>query len=393
MVINNRKMVHCIEKSTKPRVSLLTFFAFLTVVCVPFMTIDIGGVGILFVTAVPMFLLAMMPMLRNGKITIDKGKALLLLFLAYQIVAMLWSPSASTDSLYVFLKVAIVTVCLYCISFNSSEKKLLIIGSCISCALVCYFMLSGSNSIAYVEGRATIAVFGAAQDPNYIAYTFFFAFAVCLFAMFSRKSFAIRALSGGAAILIFYCVLLTGSRGSWLSLIVLIVVFVLKRNKNIWATLGLAMLLLLAVFILYPLIISVLPEELSKRFTYSYIMHNGGSNRAYIWEDTINVLKANPGKLLLGFGTGSSVAIVGRATHNYPLQLILECGLVGFSLFLGFVIYWIKRLWNNNTICLCVMMASLVMALTLSVNTSYYFWVTLMLCIACRNDTEQNETR
>jgi len=362
----------------------ITFFLFLTAACVPFATVDIAGIGVLLFFTVPLLILVVMPMLKS-KLVVSKPGVMLFLFLCYGIMASLWSPSFSTSFLYQYVKVVLLIICIYPNCLAVSNQKALVNGSVVSCLMICVFMLMGSSAIAYVEGRATISVFGASQDPNYIAYAFFFAFTIALDGIFSNKKAIKKFLCVILLAVILYCVLLTGSRGSWISCASIVLIYTLSKYGKSRKTIVLIAILLIALIIIYPFVLQLLPADLARRFTYEHLMHNNGSNRLDIWIKTWNIAVESPIHFLVGYGTGSSVAITGRATHNYFLQLIIEEGLIGLSLFVCFAFSWLRVfVKEKSTLSLCVYVACLVMGLTLSLNTSYYFWVTFLLCILCR---------
>lgn len=389
-------MDYCVLQNNldyKPNITqrLITLFVFLTALCVPFATVDIAGFGVLLIITIPLFFLTIISKIRKGSIIISKPSIYLFFFILYSIVSCAWSPSFSTYFMYQFAKTALLIICLYANAFSIKEQKTIIIGASLSCLLICFFMLSGSSAIEYVEGRATISVFGASQDPNYIAYAFFFAFAIFLDGLFAKKRIIRKIICAICLIVILYCALLTGSRGSWISITAIVIVYSFSKYGRNWKTFLLTAILIIAVIYIYPLILQLLPNDLARRFTYEHLMHNNGSNRLEIWKTTINILKESPLQVIFGFGTGSSVSVVGRATHNYFLQLLLEEGIIGLILFISFSVYWIKNLIKqHSTISLCVFVACIVMSFTLSVNTSYYFWVTFILSILCRNLNSTN---
>lgn len=375
------------ESIDSGKFSLKALFACMAVMCVPFATIDIKGIGVLLLITAPLLFLSII----NSKFLLPFKQVPLVLFFTYGIISSFMSPSFSTNYLYQYIKIILLIGCIYLNKFTLKEQKLLILSSCISCVLICFFMLSGNSNIAYVEGRATISVFGASQDPNYIAYAFFFSFAVMLNTFLTNRKILFKAFSLVGLAIILYCVLRTGSRGSMISCAALIVVFSLHRYKGSYKTILIVCTIIVGVLLLYPFIIDMLPDDIARRFTYAHLMHNNGSNRGDIWITAIDALKSSPIHALFGYGSGSSVAVIGRATHNYILQILLENGFVGLILMTLFIVpNLVLLIKSNRTIALSVYVACLVMSLTLSVNTSYYFWVTLLLCIVC--DKVDNNT-
>lgn len=76
------------------------------------------------------------------------------------------------------------------------------------------------------------------------------------------------------------------------------------------------------------------------------------SDRTNIWKNIFSYWKANPKNLLIGNGTGRSMALIIKGTiheergyvpmHNAYLQYIADYGLIGFSLLCAFLLCMVK---------------------------------------------------
>jgi len=161
------------------------------------------------------------------------------------------------------------------------------------------------------------------------------------------------------------------------------VVNTIGKFKTLWGKISFCTVTSFAALILLDYLLLLLPEGLASRFTIQDVLESRGTNRLDIWIATLQAIQREPYKLLLGFGSGSSIPTLGIATHNFFLQLLLEVGAVGTWLFMSFFWCWLKRLMKADLICLSVMLGCLAMAMTLSVNTIYNFWVTFILSIVC----------
>jgi len=359
-------------------------FALLAVLCMPFSTISIGGVGLLLLIGAPLLLFSAPDMFKKAQQKVwDKATLLLIGFFAFAIAGYAWTPSFSTYSLYNFLKIILIVACLYSHTYNKREKNLLLAGSVLSCLIVCFFMLTESRHMTYFEGRATISVFGEVQDPNYLGFVFVVPLAVALQSMLNKNAWWIRLICAVFCVMILYCVLTTGSRGALMGIAAVVVVMVVGRFKTMMAKIMFCVMMALLVLVVFDYLLVFLPQSIASRFTLQDILNTRGTDRIDLWIRSFQKMKEAPYMLLLGFGTGSSVAVTGKATHNHAIQLLLEMGVVGTVLFFGFMVFWIRRLMKCDVMCLSILCGCMALGLSLSVNSIYYFWIPLMLGIVC----------
>lgn len=390
---NRRPRGVILIKRNEERIRPAAFFAFLMVVCMPFHTLTIAGIGLLLLIGIPLLIFCS-PVLADdlSRKMWDKAAVLLALFFIFGVAAYVWSPDFTFYSLYNYFKKIMVVLCLYCLPLNGREQKLLLGGSVIACAIVGYFFLTGRNVIDF-EGRALLAVFGVEQDPNYLGYLFLMPLAVAMYQCLNGKTLVNKVMGLAFSLLILYCILLTGSRGAFLGLATVVAVNVVSKFKTLGGKIAFCTAMALLVLVLFNYILLLLPEDIAVRFTIQDVVETRGTRRLDIWIATLQAIGNEPYKLLFGFGTGSSIPTLGFATHNFILQLLLETGLVGTVLFLEFLWIWFKRLIRRDTMCLSVMLACMMMSMTLSVNTIYYFWVALTMSIVCSKVRLPEETR
>lgn len=379
-----------ILKRDRESIRLSAVFAFLAVVCMPFGTVKIGGIGLMLLISVPMLFLCMPILLSYFRQPVqDNASMLLIAFFACCILGYIWTPYFSRSSLYNFLKIAAIVTCLYCQPYNRREKKLLLAGSVLACAIVCWWMLTGNDNIGYHEGRASLSVFGVLQDRNYQCFVFMAPMALVVYYFLNSKSFAVRLLCLAFAGVVLYCELLTGSRGGLIALAVVGITCVLGKFKSPGARIAFCIAMIFAVLIVFKYLTALLPEELAMRFTIRNMVESRATKRIDIWLEAFYTMKRAPYRLLFGFGGGSSSHLLGMATHNYFIQLLLEYGIVGLTLFCVFLVIWIKRLAKRDLMCLSMLLGNMMLAMSLSVNTMYCFWIPMMLSIVCSKDVPE----
>lgn len=148
----------------------------------------------------------------------------------------------------------------------------------------------------------------------------------------SGKTMSLFSLATAVAALVF-----TWSRGAWLGCIASLLIYFIILNKN---SLGAYFMGICAL----PIAIPFLPESIISRFTsIGNMTDSSTSYRVYIWEASLNMIKDFP-LTGIGIGTGayqavySEYALAGIETaphsHNLYMQIMIELGLLGFSVFL-----------------------------------------------------------
>jgi len=365
------------------KIRFVTLLAFFDVVCLPFHTLTIGGVGLLMLISLPLLVFSIPAILsRVRRTNWDKATILLAGFFAYNLLAYLWTPAFSSYSVYNYVKIIAVVMCFYCQRYNAREQKFLLLGAILSCLNVCWFMITETN-IGYDSQRMTVAVFGVVQDPNYLGYLYLVPMAVAVTGFIKKKSLGQKIIFALMAFVFLFCVMITGSRGALLGLAIVAFILILERFQRLSSKILFSVAMGIVIAVLYGFVLSLLPAHIAQRFTFQDLASNGGTGRWDIWMETLRVMMKTPYKIIFGFGSGSSKYLVGWATHNFFLQLLLELGIFGLGLFVLFFWTWCRRLFGKDTMCFSVLMGCMGMAMTLSVSTIYYFWFAFILAIVC----------
>lgn len=380
---NNTKTLVIRLKKNNESLRLVTIFAFLSVVCMPFSTISIGGIGVMLLISIPFLILCIPTLLRCIKKTRwDKATVFLAAFFVYGLLGYIWTPSVSLYSVYNYIKNVMIVMCLYCQSFNIREKKFLLFGTIIAATIVCFFMITGNN-VGFEDGRTTIAIFGEVQDPNYVGFVFYAPLAIMIDQIMNCERFFLKIICLISFFVILYCVILTGSRGAIIGITIIIIVTFISKFKTIWGKVLFCAIMMFCAFVLFNFVLMFVSPEMAARYSVQSVLETGGTGRTTIWLNAWKTMKESPYMLLLGFGTGSSVSVIGRATHNYIIQLLLELGIVGTVLFFKYFWIWVKRLAKQDTLCLSIILGCMGLSMSLSVNTNYYFWMVMTLGIVC----------
>ena len=208
----------------------------------------------------------------------------------------------------------------------------------------------GSGSYSMVDGKLEmlLRLSGAPADvinPNQLAWLVVSTIPFLYYMGWQRKLY-LKILSAVVASIGVYVLMLTGSRGGLISLIVTVIAILFYGEKKFKrATIGLIILIPVAI-----LIAGKLSQDLSTRYLSTYEGGIAGSDTA---RGRIHGLKVGIGTLgarvLVGHGLGTSLEtnanLSGSAqtTHNLYLETTQELGLIGLSLFLMYV----RGIWRN----------------------------------------------
>jgi len=237
---------------------------------------------------------------------------------------------------------------------------------------------------------------------------------ICL-SFYKKKSF--KVFFGFFSILLGYCLVMTASRGGWMSVflaLIFLVFFSLFKTKNKKSVVAsfLILVLLLSLFSFFSS--AILPEH--TQYPWSTTLQRLDSGRRFMWGVTSLMIKEN--NPLFGMGLGSFMTvylpyrekytgipepkIIGYAykppvpiyAHNCYLQLTAETGIFGLLSFLAIIILFFKKTittFNKNKDFLLLGLISGILAYLIhagidthlySMQLSDFFWIMLGLVIA-----------
>ncbi len=192
-------------------------------------------------------------------------------------------------------------------------------------------------SIPYLTGGFIMTRFSIGQATINFARFYALGVLLALFYGLSRKKLYFFAL----ALLLFLFLVLTGTRGALVSLLVAFIFFVLffwkgKKLARLGVTVGILALMFLVL---------LLAPGLGKyRILLTSVVNTSVQQRLYMWQDAINVFFANPvfGAGTGGFGKNMSQFFVNAYPHNIFLEIGSEHGIIGLAFFLLMLFMVIK---------------------------------------------------
>ena len=201
-------------------------------------------------------------------------------------------------------------------------------------------------------------------------------------------------------------ILFTGTRGAWLAVLVLLPTIVFIHSKSKFKNLS----VLAAAMALIVGLVMMTPALSGRVATITDMQMQSNSERLLMWQSAWQMFKDHP---VLGIGYGQYAQAYQtqyisplakekhlQHAHNNFMQILAECGLVGFSAFVLMLVYfsyfalkgWSKEKNIAYLLYLCILWGMMFHGFTeynfeTSVS-SKTFWFALGLCLAyCKKNT------
>jgi len=196
-------------------------------------------------------------------------------------------------------------------------------------------------------------VFSTLENPNVLGTYLLFTIPLAIGLMWSNKKWFTKITFAGIAGVMFLTLILTFSRGCWIALFFAAGLYVTFVKGKIW---GLALLVIPFI----PLILNLIPQNIVERITSIGNLEDTSSNyRMNIWLASLNMIRD---WWLGGIGLGTDAfmyiypfyafsAVFTMHSHNLYMQVLIESGIVGFSIFALVLVFAFKSVtnaWNKS---------------------------------------------
>jgi O-antigen ligase len=234
-----------------------------------------------------------------------------------------------------------------------------------------YFFRSTMRASIIYEERIT--------DPNHFAFSLIIPFAISIEFILQQKNKIIKALFNIVLGIILFSIILTGSRGGLLSIVILCVVYAfnIRNRTTLW----------FLIIIFGIIVISYGKEIFIERIFES--IETGGAGRVDIWNTALNSLKEY---WTFGLGLNNFSNIFAKTPHNIYIGFFVEIGIVGLILLiLAFIKYYqaiqskSKNYYIDSIMLKAVFWAVLVGSFFLDTIWLKSFWLLLMMIGMYRN--------
>lgn len=220
-------------------------------------------------------------------------------------------------------------------------------------------------------GRLSIRFGENLQDQNAISGYFLYAFSYhwdCFFRQRRKRHLFL-------ALVLFYVVLLTGSRGALIAYLITTAMYLflfLKKSRHMARNIIIVCVTFGLLVVTFRLAMNLISESVSRRFTLDYLLAKGTIGRSRIWKYLWNHYKADPLLRMLfghGYGTTSYVnQLNGRVAHNLYLDNLITLGIPGLLLQIimqGNVLYLLYKQRNLTLLGCYLGMIGMCMSLSL----------------------------
>lgn len=248
--------------------------------------------------------------------------------------------------------------------------QLLLLGIMISLGLV------GAD---WYGDRNTMTIFGATCDPNYFVGFFLLPTAVALKKM--RENVIYMIICPILILLGSYIVLSSGSRGGLIALIIVIISFVFLNAKGFKQRLIGITVAAAAAVIIWTVVLPILPEDVSSRFSIEKLIESGGTGRASIWVSMLSEIKQSTWELFCGRGifVYHEMMMEGKLSHvvahNQFIQALYNQGIFGLITFVLMSFAAVFRNIKKRGYISAAMLGTLTLIMTLTINPSIKsFW-------------------
>lgn len=227
-------------------------------------------------------------------------------------------------------------------------KILVISGALVALYGIMQYAFGWTTSNAWIDEEmfedATMRVYSTLGNPNVLGEYLLLILPVAAVYMLKYKWKELSKWAYGAMFLILaLCLVLTQSRGCWIGFMLSVVIFVTFYEGKWWG--------------LVPIILCILPfvvpqTIVDRLMSVGNMEDSSTSYRVYIWMGTLGMMKHY---WLGGIGMGEDAfaqvypffsynAIVAPHSHNLFLQLLVEAGISGLSVFVIMQIAFVKKM-------------------------------------------------
>ncbi|MCL2837654.1 MAG: O-antigen ligase family protein [Oscillospiraceae bacterium] len=218
-----------------------------------------------------------------------------------------------------------------------------------------FFGIGTTASWVDEEMFATLStrVYSTLENPNVLGTYLLLVIPVSIALMWSNKKPLTKIMFAGIVGIMFVTLLFTYSRGCWIAIMVAAAMYITFVKGKLW---GLALLAIPFI----PIILNLIPQNVIERITSIGNLEDTSSNyRLNIWLGSLNMLR-DWWVSGIGLGTDAFMQVYpfyafsgafASHSHNLYMQIMIENGIIGFTLFILVIVFAFKSLafsWDRS---------------------------------------------
>lgn len=319
----------------------------------------------------------------------------LILFYVYMVISFIWCFNRTlyidrliTYTLYFFLIFALKNLVPSAPEVNGLLKSAYLSGI-FSAAIVIIGLRAGF--LMNMGDRYTIELFGRHADPNVLSCSMVISIIICFYSiMVKRKKIIANIIS---MVLQGYGIVILGSRSGIISLLVAITIIICFMPYSGNKTIKRGIIFLLFTILVLAVGSEMSGTELGGRFSFENMIGRGelgSANRFQIWKYAISQFLQRP---LLGYGNSASPYAIAQvyafyATHNTMLMVLLEFGILGFSLYFFWMLNLCRKVFMTNLMLFAILISIFVQGIFLEQFSTKIFWCVMVLLHICISGQE-----
>lgn len=280
------------------------------------------------------------------------------------------------------------------------NKKEINVLNVVNVIIAAVFVWMYFNLFEYNGGgvRRYIAVQELFLDPNIVGVSFIIPTVLSISFISDSNRLLNKIVGIGFLGVTIVAVLLSGSRGVLLALMIASAIYYIKTSgsKNIRRLIYIAIAAVSVIFI-FSLFSDLFTDELLSRFTTQDLEDSGGSGREELASRALTYMfeyDANVGNTFFGYGFGTAVDILGKGIHNTALDYLWGMGILGFILYCVVHVKIFKYCWRSGSaVSISCLIGTLMWSLTVSASDVLVYWAVLYACIAYAKNYKQNNSK
>ncbi|SCZ76080.1 O-antigen ligase family protein [Acidaminobacter hydrogenoformans] len=366
---------------------LHVYLIFIYILIVPLNMVEIPLIGSAMKMSSIAILTTSLALLYSDNIAIKYNNRLFVAwaaYVAYTFISIFWSSNfeSSLSTAIGLLQVLIISFVLTQIELHDDDIRTIEF-AWILVSLICLLLFFGGAGQQYdYGGRTTILLRSGTADPNEFCAYFFMTLAILMVRLFNRPS-KIKMICYITIILaIFYCILMTGSRGGLLSGVAVVATsWIVSTSISLKKVILLVLLTAVLILAFQYLFLPNLPQPVLERFQLKSMLEDRGSGRTDIWMMALNDIFSGTMRVFLGYGP-FGITFMRDTMHNHFLQALMDGGILGLILFVNFLIELVRKAFQNGPIFIGGMAGAFTAMLTLTAY-SYFklIWLIFMMCL------------